>query len=97
MDWKDYDDFYTKYTFTENIEGRIPYAYWSMFYQEIGVLVKEGLIDINIVAQFLPDAFREYWKKFEALIYEHREREDYPEYFTGMEHLYNEFCELRGK
>ena len=96
MNWSDYDDFQIKYNSTEHAEDRMPYSSWSMYFQEIGVLVKEGLIDISLVAQFLPDAFRDYWKKFKPIILEHRERADYPQYFAGMEHLYNEFSRHRG-
>ena len=96
MEWSDYDEFTIKYSGTEHSEERLPYTVWSMFYQQIGVLLKEGYIDINLVAQFLPDAFRNYWQKFKPIIYEHRERNDYPQYFTGMEYLYNEYCKYRG-
>ena len=95
MNWSDYDDFQTKYSATEQVEDRIPYSTWSMYFQEIGVLVKEGLIDISLVAQFLPDTFRSYWHKFEPIILEHRERANYPQYFAGIEYLYKEFCKHR--
>jgi len=96
MNWSDYDEFQTKYSALEHMEERIPYSWWSMYFQEIGVLVQEGFIDINIVAQFLPDAFRALWEKFKPIILEHRERENYPQYFAGMEYLYNEFSKIRG-
>ena len=92
MNWRDYDDFQKKYDDVEQMEDRIPYTSWSMYFQEIGVLLKEGFIDINLVAQFLPDSFRRYWEKFKPIILEHRVRNSYPQYFAGMEHLYNEFC-----
>ncbi len=96
MNWRDYDDVMKKYDNVEHMEDRIPYASWSMYYQEIGVLLKEGYIDIKLVAQFLPDAFRGYWEKFKPIILEHRVRNSYPQYFAGMEYLYNEFCKHRG-
>jgi hypothetical protein len=96
MSWINYDDFHTKYNNRDKMEERLPYTVWSMYYQEIGVLLKEGLISIELVAQFLPDGFRGYWKKFEPIILETRKMSDYPEYFSGMEYLYNEFCKYRG-
>jgi len=96
MNWDDYDDFQRKYNMIEHAEERMPYSYSSMFYQEMGVLAKENLIDISLIDQFLPDSFRMYWKKFEQIILEHRQRTKYPQYFAGMEYLYREFCKYRG-
>ena len=96
MNWNDYDEFQSKYSSITQMEERLPYTFWSMYFQEIGILLKEGFIDITLVAQFLPDFFRGYWKKFEPIILEERKRTNYPQYFGGMEFLYNEFCKHRG-
>jgi hypothetical protein len=68
----------------------------SHFYEEIGVLLEEGLIDVNLVIQLIGGTFRLYWEKFEPYVLERRIRDNYPRYYDKMEYLYNEIEKLRG-
>jgi len=95
MTWDDYDDFERKYGL-ENWEERVPYTSMSLFYEEIGVLLEEELIDINLVIQLVGGTFRWFWEKFKPIVLEARVREGFPQYFDKMEYLYNEIEKLRG-
>lgn len=94
MKWRDYNDFMTKYHPMEHMDECMPYTIWSFYWDMMGVLLREGLIDMNIVVNILPSLFY-YWKKFEPFIREYREKENYP-YLTGMEYLYNEYSKIMG-
>ena len=89
MSWDNYDDFQSKYGL-DNIVARIPYTSMCMLFEEIGVLVEEGLIDMKLVVQLIRGLMSDFWEKFEPVILEYRERHNYPQYFDKMEYLYNE-------
>ncbi|MHA2393462.1 MAG: DUF4760 domain-containing protein [Promethearchaeota archaeon] len=95
MTWDDYNDFQKKYG-RENWEGRVPYTTLAHFYEEIGVLLEEGLIDINLVVQLIGGTFRWFYEKFEPIVLEYRVRLGYPQYYNKMEYLYNELKKIRG-
>jgi len=95
MTWDDYDDFVKKYGL-EEWEERVPFAHMSQFYEEIGVLLEEGLIDVNLVINLLGGTFRFFWEKFEPIVLERRIRDNIPHYYDKMEYLYNEIEKLRG-
>ena len=95
MTWDDYDDFLKKYGL-EEWEERVPFTHMSLYFDEVGVLLKEGLIDVNLVAQLIGSAFRLYWEKFEPIVLERRIRDNNPTYFDNMEYLYNEIEKQRG-
>ena len=95
MTWDDLDDFEKKYGL-ENWEERIPYTSMSHFFEHLGVLLEEGLIDINLVIQIIGGTFKRFWEKFEPIVLERRIRESHPQYYDKMEYLYNEIEKLRG-
>ena len=95
MTWDDYDDFVKKYGL-EEWEERVPYTHMSLFYEEIGVLLEEGLIDVNLVIQLIGGTFSLFWVKFKPIVLERRIRDNYPQYYDKMEYLYNEIEKLRG-
>ena len=95
MTWDDYDDFVKKYGL-EEWEERVPFMHMNLYYEEIGVLLEEGLIDVNLVIQLIGSPFRLYWEKFEPIVLERRIRDNNPTNFDKMEYLYNEIKKLRG-
>jgi hypothetical protein len=96
MEWTNYDDFERKYGLRGNPEERVPYSILGSFFEEVGVLLEEGLIDKNLVSQLVGGYIRRYWEKFEPYILEYRERNNYPQYFDKMEYLYQEMKRQRG-
>jgi hypothetical protein len=58
------------------------------FYEGVGVLVKEGLVDIRLVALLMTGTTTMFWKKMEPFIEEIR-RIAYPRAYSETEYLYN--------
>ena len=58
------------------------------FYEGVGVLVKEGLIDIRLVALLMTGTTTLFWRKMEPFIDEIRRRA-YPRAYIETEYLYN--------
>ena len=52
-DWTDYDDFIQNIRGLENVETSNPIAVTLTYFEGLGVLVEEGLIDVNLVAKLL--------------------------------------------
>lgn len=73
---------------------RLPYTQLSFFFEGIGVLVEEGLIDINLVAKLIPGDVAGHWRRFSPYIYERREKADFPEYMQAIEYLFNELVKV---
>jgi len=96
MEWDDYDDFQSKYGIG-NFEERLPFTAMSYFFEMVGVLVEEGLVDIKLVAKLISGDLKVHWERFEPMIREHRERRSFPEYFNKIEFLFNQMVKLRGK
>ncbi len=85
--FKDYDDFVKKYG--EPISrNQVPMSYMMMgnFFEQIGVLFKNGLIDATLVSDLFP--IRIVWEKMKPLAVGMREKYDNPEFFVWFEYLY---------
>ncbi len=55
---------------------------WVTYYEGLGVLVKEGLIDIKLVAQTMAGSTRMFWEKIKPYAAELRARTNYPRYMS---------------
>jgi len=60
----------------------------SAFFEGIGVLVKEELIDIRLVAELISVPIEVFWDKISPIIDELREYENNPRELTETEYLY---------
>jgi hypothetical protein len=96
MTWDSYEDFQSKYS-VENFEERLPFTSMSYFFEGVGVLVEEGLVDIELVSKLMSGDLKTHWEKFRPYIIEGREKRNYPQYFDKTEYLYNEVEKLRGQ
>ena len=65
-------------------------AYLGCFYEGLGVFVKEGLVDIRMIALTMTYATRSYWEKIAPVVYEGRKRMNYPRMLSEFEYLYDE-------
>jgi hypothetical protein len=61
-----------------------------MFFDEIGVLLQMGLIDINLVEKLLSGHAIRVWEKLKPLIDYRRKLRNDPRIAQGFEYLYNE-------
>jgi len=60
------------------------------YYEGVGVLVKEGLLDIRWVALLMCGGTRMYWEKMKPAIEEGRRAMGFPRWMSETEYLYDE-------
>ena len=84
------DDFIKWRSDPENL--RMQYT-MSTFFEGVGVLVKEKLIEIRLVALLMTGPIMQYWGFVEPVIREYREREGFPRAFVETEYLYNQLMD----
>ena len=88
--WKDFEEWWQKYGPEENVEENASFVSVIRYYEGVGVLVKKGLIDINIVGELMSTHIIRFWEKMEPVFKALRERLNWPELFQEFEYLYNE-------
>ena len=88
-DFKDYDDFVNKYgpPFSKK---PIPMSFFvvSNFMERVGVLLKNGLLDIALVNQLM--TVTDFWEKMKPVIEGIRKEENNQNYYANFEYLYDE-------
>jgi len=62
----------------------------GMFYEGLGVLVKNKLVPMKLFAETITGFTRFYWEKFIPIIEEGRMEFGAPRWFSETEYLYNE-------
>jgi hypothetical protein len=90
MEWEDWDDYFRKYGSTNN-----PEAYASrnsMLYRRsgVGLLVKDGLIDVDRVFDLMNWTILWQWKKWKDIIITIRGLYNNPSWMEGFEFIANE-------
>jgi hypothetical protein len=95
MTWDDYDDFLKRYG-SENYEKREPFSAMSHFFDGVGILLDEGLVNLDLVARLIHGDLKVFWEKYKPVILEFREKWNNPHYLENMEYLYNEVKRIRG-
>jgi hypothetical protein len=62
----------------------------EIFYEGLGVLVKEGFLEVKMVALLFCGMTRMYWEKFHPILDEGRASMGHFRWFSETEYLYNE-------
>jgi hypothetical protein len=88
-DFKDYDDFVKKHGSLQS-EGEVQTAYLMIgeFFEGIGVLLKNGLADIDLITQLF--GVEKFWMKMKPLAEGNRKKSGRPQAWEWFEYLYNE-------
>ena len=73
-----------------NPEGRKTIGTLGSWYEGLGVLVKENLLDIRVVALLMTGLVTGFWDKFIPIIDEARNTRGSPRLFIETEYLYNQ-------
>ena len=89
-EWKDYDDWNRKYGRYTNPSAQAKSSSIGQFFEGLGVILKQGLIDIDIVGELMSRFVLLYWEKIRPIIMEMRERMNNPEVLLYAEYLYDE-------
>ncbi|MFX0054870.1 MAG: hypothetical protein ACFFAX_11880 [Promethearchaeota archaeon] len=66
----------------------------TSFFEGIGLLVKKGLIDINLVAELMSTPLIFVWQRVEKLVMRVRELTGRPQVYEWYEYLYNEIQKI---
>ena len=59
----------------------------------MGVLVREGYVDVRLVALMISSMIMTLWMRFGPIILETRRIQNWPRYYSEFEYLYNSLVE----
>ena len=91
-EWDSYEKFESIYHFGENKDPEfcIAYDYVCGFFESLGVLVRENLLDIRLVALLISGQTIGIWEWNQRIIDEFREDRNQPRIWSEFEYLYHE-------
>jgi len=90
LEFDGYDDFIEKYGQENNPRAWAKLYYDMMFFEGLGILVKRGLIDIEMVEDFMSGVIVMYWGKLGPIHKEIRIHQHHPTWAEWTEYLYNQ-------
>jgi len=94
MEWKDYDDFEKKYGSDVNPESLSVRDFVASWFNKAGILLRYGMIDRELLYDFLgPDSISQ-WNKYGEIVRTQRELYSIPEMYREWEYLYNEMVKI---
>jgi hypothetical protein len=82
-----------KKLFEDQVMGSAFYIWLSIF-QGVAIFVREGLIDIRLLARDMGNTYVFWWRKYETFFKQHRTVEGFPRYMIEAEWLYNKLIEF---
>jgi hypothetical protein len=86
-EYRDYDDLMSKYGPESNPEGWDNLTGWFMKLEEMGVYVKEGLLDIRLIYLLIGGTITKTWELMKVLLKEYRIRNNWPRWCIEAEYL----------
>jgi len=97
LDWeyRDYDDLMSKYGPESNPEGWLNLLEWFRMLEELGVYVKEGLLDIRLIYLLQGGNITLSWELLKVLMKERRNI--WPRWFIEAEYLCKKIVEYGEK
>jgi len=94
-EWSDYDDFERKYGSDSNPQfAGLRYFIWST-YNDVGYLVRQGLIDIEDVYNIVGTGISWTWSKYESIIEEQRRRYNGADWHRDFEYIAKELLKMK--
>jgi hypothetical protein len=94
-EWTDFDDWYKKYSIVNNPENYAKRDRLWEAYHINGLLIRDGVIDIETYIDYLGDTPILMWDKYEDVIKELRTIVSLPTYMMGFEILAKEIIKYR--
>jgi hypothetical protein len=88
LKWSNYQEF--KELILDNIENWESMANVIRFFEGLGVLLSEGLVDMRLIALTMATDIITYWEKLKPSILEFRRESNSPRIADQSEYLYNE-------
>ena len=93
--WKDPDDFFEKYGPEKHVEEFMKFTSTLSYLENIGLFVKEKLVDIHWVANLVDSLVLSFWEKYEPIISEMEQRFGTPVVMPMTEYLYKQVKSVR--
>ena len=87
------EEFNEKYGMENNPEAYYKVMHLNDLLEGIGVFVREGLVDVRLVALLDSGLITNYWRKYESVWRDWRIRNDWPRAAAEVEYLYNRIME----
>ena len=99
LSWEfgDYDDLMSKYGPEANPEGWDELLRWFYILEEMGVYVKEGLLDIRLIYLLNGGTITKSWELLKVLLKEYRIRNNWSRWFIEAEYLCKRIIEYGEK
>jgi len=100
MQWENYEDWRRKYYDQDSGSGREAYESSlaiSHYFEGIGMLVQQGLLDISFVESLMASHVIRLWTKMEPVVMERRKNIMRFGVFEHLEYLYRELLEYEEK
>ncbi len=99
LSWEygDYDDFMSKYGPESNPEGWDNLMGWFRILEEMGVYVKEGLLDIRLIYLLQGGTITKTWELLKVLLKEFRIQNNWPRWLIEAEYLSKRIIEYGEK
>jgi hypothetical protein len=90
MSWENLEEAYKKYNYQANPEAMVSVNSVAAYFNGVGVLISQGLIDIELVDELLSSIIILQWEKLEPIIIDMRLKTNSPQLHTNFETLYKE-------
>jgi len=81
----------------KNKEKYIAWNTYGTYYEGIGVLVRESLVDIRLVSLLISGMVIQFWEQYEDVIRDYRRVMNFDRMFIEVEYLYNCIKEYRSQ
>ena len=94
-EWTDFDDWYTKYSVVNNPDNYAKRDRLWEAYHINGLLIRDGVIDIETYIDYLGDTPILMWEKYQDIIKKLRPITSLPTYMIGFEILADEITKYR--
>jgi len=95
MEWRDNDDFQRKYGSENNPGNYIMRERMLSWFNSIGFLVKNGLLEAEKVYDVIGQGSIEFWNKFKDIYMSYRDATVVPDYGLNSEYLCTEMEKIR--
>ena len=89
-EWNDYEDFMEKYGPENNRDAFITMDMSLGRLEALGIYIKHGYINPEIVDDFISGYIVRIWIKFKPFVYGFRENQNRPAAFEHVEYLYEQ-------
>jgi len=89
-EWSDHDDFLLKYGPDTNVEAFSTFNSILGFFEGVGMLVRRGYVELDLVEDLLDIPADVIWEKFKDIVYASRQKRNWPQLFANYEYLIQE-------